>query len=151
MMITNEGKRVSDDDVRIAKAQEQGLTTDQLPASQPSVSGFKKKIYSKPLDTADGGGKRQIDNILNSLATTYENKHGADLHQATSEAARKQMRIARLKEQQTVTAADGDFNVGIISDPKANEWQKEQTLKKIQMVREMKKRQILTGDSTLVK
>jgi hypothetical protein len=92
----------------------------------------RKKVYSKPLDSADGAsGKRQIDNIISTLATAYEYKTGADLHQVSSEAARKLMRINRLKEQQTVHHSKGDFNAAVISDPKADEWQKEQTLKKI--------------------
>ena len=56
MLITNEGQRVEDEDLgkmqRAMTLDRRGMTSDQIPASAPSVQVKTiKKVFSKPLDT----------------------------------------------------------------------------------------------------
>ena len=119
-------------------------STDQMPASAPSVAPKTiKKVYSRPIDTPlKNQSKTQMENLLSTIGTEFDYRaEQPELALATSEEARKQLRIARLRKQ----AVAMDVNPKVINDPNAGDWQKEQTLKQIQLVREMKKRQMLQG------
>jgi hypothetical protein len=56
-----------------------------------------------------------------------------------SEEARKKLRVARLRQQTATTELDTQ----VLNDAEASDWIKHQTLKQIQLVRELKKRSML--------
>lgn len=148
MLITNEGRRVDMDEIAQpearAKTPDRGrMASDQIPASAPSVAPRTiKKVYSRPIDTPlKNQTKTQMETLLTTLGTEFDYKsEQPEVALATSEEARKKLRIARLRKQ----AVAQEVNPNVINDPNAGDWQKEQTLKQIQMVREMKKRQMLS-------
>ena len=78
-----------------------------------------------------------MESLLKTIGTEFNYQdEKAQVLAADSELARKRLRIARMKKQ----AAASEVNAGVLNDPDAFDWQKEQTLKQIQEVREMKKR-----------
>lgn len=97
-----------------------------MPASAPSVTPKQKKVYSKPLE------RTEAEQVLRNTASDW---NACD--NSTSEEARKKMRVARLRQQ------TAEINTQVINDPEAGQWAKQQSLKQIQMVREMKKKQML--------
>ena len=74
--------------------------------------------------------------LLRSVATAYVPNQNQ-----ISEDARKKLRISRMREQ----ANDQGANSRVLLDPHAGEWTKQQALNQIEMVREIKKRQLLYG------
>ena len=86
-----------------------------------------------------------METLLKTIGTEFDYKNtgsdqkGSSVLEKDSELARKRLRIARLKKQHAATEVDA----GVLNDPDAYDWQKEQALKQIQEVREMKKRQLI--------
>lgn len=68
-----------------------------------------------------------------------------------SEQARKRLRIARMRKTTAVsdlkTGGEGTVSLDVLNDPDADYWQKEQALKQIAEVREMKKRQLFLSQA----
>ena len=118
------------------------VNQDQMPASAPSVAPKgTKKVFSRPLDTPlkTKPGKTQLDTMLVSLGTEYDYQNSApELSQVNSEEARKRLRIARLKKE-GIAKQHTSIKPSLLNDTGVSEWEKEQTLKQIEMVREMKK------------
>lgn len=82
--------------------------------------------------------------MLVSLGTEYDYQNSApELSQVNSEEARKRLRIARLKKE-GIAKQHTSIKPSLLNDTGVSEWEKEQTLKQIEMVREMKKAQMLS-------
>ena len=154
LQITNQGKRVDlEDMVKSPKGNNSRLPGDSpLKTSDPAAgkSGMfsadrpTKKIKSRPLDQpADKKEKHtQMETLLKTIGTEFDYKNTGDKSSVLiqdSENARKRLRIARLRKQHAAAEVDAT----VINDPDAYDWQKEQALKQIQEVREMKKRQTM--------
>ena len=155
LQITNQGKRVDlEDMVKSPKGGNSKIPGDSplKTSNDPSMgkSGLfsanrpTKKIKSRPLDQPAGKKEKhtQMETLLKTIGTEFDYKNTGEkgsVLAADSELARKRLRIARLKKQTAVTEVDA----GVLNDPDAFDWQKEQALKQIQEVREMKKRQLM--------
>ena len=160
LQITNQGKRVDlEDMVRSPKGGANAKLPTDSPlkkSGDPAMAGKSgmfsadrptKKIKSRPLDQPAAKTEKhtQMEALLKTIGTEFDYKNtgsdqkGSSVLQNDSELARKRLRIARLKKQHAATEVDA----GVLNDPDAYDWQKEQALKQIQEVREMKKRQII--------
>ena len=113
LLATNEGGRVDQGlldtmagtGARAKTPDRRGMAADRIPASAPSAQPrTTKKVYSRPLDTPlKGESNTQMETLLTRLGTTFDYKSeqpGVAL--ATSEDARKKLRIARLRKQTVV-------------------------------------------------
>lgn len=85
VLISNEGRQASEDREKVFE--NETLTREQQPASAPSVQTKHKKVYSKPLQSADA------DQVLRETATDY-----FPMNNSLSEEARKRLRVSRLKQ-----------------------------------------------------
>eukprot|EP00354_Favella_ehrenbergii_P010127 CAMPEP_0170476718 /NCGR_PEP_ID=MMETSP0123-20130129/18086_1 /TAXON_ID=182087 /ORGANISM="Favella ehrenbergii, Strain Fehren 1" /LENGTH=67 /DNA_ID=CAMNT_0010747943 /DNA_START=2337 /DNA_END=2540 /DNA_ORIENTATION=+ len=67
-----------------------------------------------------------MEDLLKTIGTTFDYKgEQQTVLAADSEQARKRLRIARMKKQ----AAASEVDAGVLNDPDAFDWQKEQTLR----------------------
>lgn len=80
-----------------------------------------------------------VDDHLSSLAQAYEFQKTNVNTTFQSEEARKKLRVERNKKMYATTNLQ---NISL-NDPTANDWQKHQTLKQIEILRDTKKSQIL--------
>ena len=87
-----------------------------------------------------------MQTLLKTIGTKIEYKEEAEQVQAAdSEAARKKLRIARMKK---MTAVQEVADKGaVLNNPDAYHWEKEQALRQIQEVREMNKRKMFLEGS----
>lgn len=78
--------------------------------------------------------------MLEQIGTEYDYRTDmkATLNNYDSEEARKQLRIHRMRQTKSK-----NVDASIIRDEDRPEWEKQQALKQIEMVREMKKRRMM--------
>jgi len=104
-----------------------------------STHKTKKKIYSKPLDTAiEETSKPQIEDLV-AAAKSAEPALSVTNPVTLDEDQRKRLRINRLRQQN----ATNEFNIGVLKDADASREQKQETLDKITLMRELKKQIML--------
>ena len=114
-----------------------------MPASAPSGDQTTlKKVFSRPLDQKAGTAKEsQMKELLMTIGTEFDYRadRRATYNNMDSEAARKQVRIQRLRENQSKRHVNPDM----LHDENAAEYEKRLALKQIEHVRQLKKRRAL--------